>query len=96
MATPASLKAKHFTKPLYNAATDFTPVVLITTQPTFLFVRPDLPAENPRELCKANDAKMQFGSAEAGDPLGLRADQFRDWHINVTHVPVAQHPRCRI
>jgi tripartite-type tricarboxylate transporter receptor subunit TctC len=51
------------------AATDFTPVVLMTTQPTFFLVRPDLPAENPREFSayvKANDAKMQFGSAGAG------------------------------
>jgi tripartite-type tricarboxylate transporter receptor subunit TctC len=80
MATPASLKAKHFTKPLYNAATDFTPVVLITTQPTFFVVRTDLPAENPREfsLCKGERREMQFGSAGAGDPLGLRADQLRD------------------
>ena len=30
MATRASLKAKHLQDPLYNAATDFTPVVLIT------------------------------------------------------------------
>jgi hypothetical protein len=56
-------------KPLYNAVTDFTPVVLITEQPTFLIVRPDLTAENLRDFsayAKANHAKMKFGSAGAG------------------------------
>jgi hypothetical protein len=80
------------------AATDFTPVVLMTTQPTFFLVRPDLPAENPREFSayvKANDAKMQFGSAGAGDPLGLRADQFRD-SMSRMFLTLAEHPRCRI
>jgi tripartite-type tricarboxylate transporter receptor subunit TctC len=39
-----------YKNPLYNAATDFTPAVLITEQPTFLIVRRDLPAENLHEF----------------------------------------------
>jgi tripartite-type tricarboxylate transporter receptor subunit TctC len=76
-----------YKNPLCNAATDFTPVVLITEQPTSLIVRRDLPAENLREFsayAKANHAKMQFASAGAGFPIHLACVLV---NINVTHVP---------
>jgi tripartite-type tricarboxylate transporter receptor subunit TctC len=80
-----------YKNPLYNAATDFTPVVLITEQPTFLIVRRDLPAENLREFsayAKANHAKMQFASAGAGSPIHLACVLVNSAiGINVTHVP---------
>jgi hypothetical protein len=80
-----------YENPLYNAATDFTPVVPITEQPTFLIVRRDLPAENLREFSayeKANHAKMQFGSAGAGSPIHLACVLVNSAiGINVTHVP---------
>ena len=98
----AALKAKQLYKnPRYNAATDLTPVVLITEQPTFLIVRRDLPAENLREFsayAKTNHAKMQFGSAGAGSPIHL-AFVLVDSAIgiNVTHVPYrGGATRCRI
>src|ERR1700751_2694214 len=64
-----------YKKPLYNAATDFTPVALIAEVPIVLIARKDLPAKDFKEFVaysKANQAKMQFGSAGAGaaTPLG--------------------------
>ncbi len=60
--------------PLYNALTDFTPVGLIAEVPIALLVRKDLPAKDLREFvayAKANQAKMQFGSAGAGSATHL-------------------------
>jgi tripartite-type tricarboxylate transporter receptor subunit TctC len=58
-----------YRKPLYNAATDFTPVGLLADVPLILIVRKDLPVNNLKEFiayAKANHSKMQFGSAGAG------------------------------
>jgi tripartite-type tricarboxylate transporter receptor subunit TctC len=61
-------------KPLYNAATDFTPVVLIAEVPIALITRKDLPVNNLKEFidyAKANQSKMQYGSAGAGSATHL-------------------------
>lgn len=58
-----------YKRPLYNALTDFAPVILATESPRLLVVRKDLPANTVGEFMaylKANHAKMQFGSAGAG------------------------------
>jgi tripartite-type tricarboxylate transporter receptor subunit TctC len=58
-----------YRKPLYNTATDFTPVGLLADVPLVLIVRKDLPVNNLKEFiayAKANHSKMQFGSAGAG------------------------------
>ena len=63
-----------YKQPLYNAATDFTPVALIAEMPIALITRKDLPASNFKEFvayAKANQAKMQFGSAGAGSATHL-------------------------
>jgi tripartite-type tricarboxylate transporter receptor subunit TctC len=55
--------------PLYNAATDFTPVALLTDSARVLITRKDFPATNLREFIayvKANQAKLQYGSAGGG------------------------------
>src|SRR5438874_2343021 len=55
--------------PLYNAATDFTPVGLLTDSPRVLITRKDFPATNLREFivyAKANQNKLQYGSAGGG------------------------------
>ena len=80
-----------YKKPLYNAAADFTPVGLVSDSPRILIARKDLPAENLQEFIaytKANQNKMQFGSAGVGSGthlpcvlLNLAID------VNVTHVP---------
>jgi len=80
-----------YKKPLYNAASDFAPVELIAEQPTVLVARKDLPPNTLPEFiayAKANQAKMQYGSAGAGAANHL-ACVLLDAAIgvNVTHVP---------
>ena len=69
--------------PPYNVAADFAPVALIADLSLVLVARKDLPAANLQEFiayAKANQDKMQFGSAERrlGDASRLRAAQRRD------------------
>src|SRR5258705_4971209 len=85
-----------YKKPLYNSATDFTPVGLLADVPLVLIMRKDLPAANFKEFVtysKANHAKMQFGSAGARAATHLRCvvvNTFMGTHIN--HLP---HPGTR-
>ena len=77
--------------PLYNAVTDFTPVILIANVPLALVARKDLPVNNFREFTaylKENQAKMQFGSAGTGSAthLGCLLMNYL-LKVNVTHVP---------
>jgi len=80
-----------YKKPLYNAVTDFTPVGLATESPRILIVRRDLPVNNLQELIayiKANQSKMQFGSAGVGSGTHLPCVLFNlAIGVNVTHVP---------
>jgi tripartite-type tricarboxylate transporter receptor subunit TctC len=77
--------------PLYNAVTDFTPVILIAEIPIVLITRKDLPVDNFMEFisyAKANQTHMQFGSAGVGSGthLGCVLLNYRIG-VNVTHVP---------
>jgi tripartite-type tricarboxylate transporter receptor subunit TctC len=80
-----------YKKPLYNAVTDFAPVALIAELPLVLVARKDLPADNLREFityAKANQAKMQFGSAGAGSADHLTCLLLNSAiGVNITHVP---------
>jgi tripartite-type tricarboxylate transporter receptor subunit TctC len=80
-----------YKKPLYNAATDFQPVGLMTESPRALIARKDLPASNLPELIawlKANASKAQFGSAGVGSGTHLPCVLFNlAIGANVTHVP---------
>src|SRR2546426_5001717 len=63
-----------YKKPLYHAASDFTPVALIAEVPIVLIARKDLPARNLQEFiayAKANQTKMQYGSAGTGPATHL-------------------------
>jgi tripartite-type tricarboxylate transporter receptor subunit TctC len=77
--------------PLYNAVTDLTPVALIATQPPLLTVRRDLPADNLQEFisyAKANQTRMQYGSAGVGSPNHLACVLVNTAiGVDVTHVP---------
>jgi len=80
-----------YKRPLYNAATDFTPVALIAEVPIILIVRKDLPPNNLQDFVtytKANQAKMQFGSAGAGSATHLGCVLLNYViGVDVTHVP---------
>src|SRR5438045_5665283 len=63
-----------YKKPLYNAATDFQPVGLVSESPRILIARKDLPANNLQELLaylRANEKTAQFASAGVGSGTHL-------------------------
>jgi tripartite-type tricarboxylate transporter receptor subunit TctC len=80
-----------YKKPLYNAAEDFQPVGLMSESPRILIARKDLPVNNLQEFIayvKANQAKMQFGSAGVGSGTHLPCVLLNmALGVNVTHVP---------
>jgi tripartite-type tricarboxylate transporter receptor subunit TctC len=77
--------------PLYNSATDFTPVALIAEVPIVLVVRKDLPVNNLKEFvayAKANQAKLKFGSGGVGAASHLGCVVLNTAiGTNITHVP---------
>src|SRR6478735_9304810 len=77
--------------PLYNAATDFAPVVLMMDQSLVLVARNDFPARNLQEFIaytKANQSKMQYSSSGAGGSNHLACVLLNAAiGINVTHIP---------
>ncbi len=80
-----------YKNPLYNAASDFTPVILVAQTPLVLLARKDLPADNLQEFivyARKNHAKMQFGSGGPGSASHL-ACVLLNAAIGVatTHVP---------
>ena len=63
-----------YERPAYDAAADFVPVVMLVDQSMLLAVRKDLPAGNLAEFiayARANQSKMQYGSAGIGSPTHL-------------------------
>src|SRR5580704_13996922 len=77
--------------PLYNAATDFAPVILIAQTPLVLLARKTLPADNLAEFiayAKANQSSMQFGSGGAGSASHLACVLLNAAiGVIITHVP---------
>jgi tripartite-type tricarboxylate transporter receptor subunit TctC len=58
----------------YDAVTDFEPIGMVTESPRLLVARKGLPVNNLQELIaymKANQAKMQYGSAGVGSGTHL-------------------------
>jgi tripartite-type tricarboxylate transporter receptor subunit TctC len=82
-----------YKKPLYQAATDFTPVALIAEIPLVLIARKDLPVNNLQEFvayAKANQDKMQYGSAGAGAATHLGCVLANSvMGTKIIHVPYA-------
>ncbi len=77
--------------PLYNVVTDFTPVAYLAETPIALITRPDLPPNNFKEFiayAKANQAKMQYGSAGAGSATHLGCVVLESaMGTKIVHVP---------
>ena len=80
-----------YKRPLYQAASDFTPVALIAEVPIVLIAHKDLPAGNLAEFiayAKANQGKMQYGSAGAGSATHLGCVLLNYLiGVDITHVP---------
>src|SRR5262249_2813162 len=80
-----------YKNPPYQPATDFTPVALVAEQPILLIVRKDFPADNLPDFiayAKANQEKMQFGSAGTGSGVHLACVLLNAAiGVNIVHVP---------
>jgi tripartite-type tricarboxylate transporter receptor subunit TctC len=80
-----------YRRPLYNASTDFAPVLLVAEQPTVLIARRDFPAVDLAAFiayARANRGRMQYGSAGAGSAAHLACALLNSTAgIDVTHVP---------
>src|SRR5438874_9670136 len=85
-----------YKKPLYNSVTDFAPVALMVEQPLVLVARNDLPIGNLKEFiayAKANQGKMQYGSAGVGSGSHLACAQLNAAiGVDITHVPYRGSP----
>ena len=77
--------------PPYNSLVDFVPVGLFADLSLVLVTRKDLPVSNLPEFiayAKANQGKMQFGSASAGSATHLACALLNAAAgVNVLHVP---------
>jgi tripartite-type tricarboxylate transporter receptor subunit TctC len=80
-----------YKKPLYNAVTDFAHVVLFSDSARVLTTRKDLPVSTMPEFvayAKANQAKLQYGSAGGGSGTHVCAVLLDvAMGTNITHVP---------
>ncbi|MGI8526423.1 MAG: Bug family tripartite tricarboxylate transporter substrate binding protein [Pseudolabrys sp.] len=80
-----------YKKPAYNSITDFKPVGLIAEVPIVLITRKDLPPNNIKDFltyAKANESKMQFGSAGAGSATHLGCVVLNSaMGVNIIHIP---------
>jgi tripartite-type tricarboxylate transporter receptor subunit TctC len=78
-------------KPPYDAATAFQPVILVADAPLVLIVRKDLPVKTFKEFvayAKANQGKMQFGSGGTGTSSHIGCVLLNDTiGVKVVHVP---------
>jgi tripartite-type tricarboxylate transporter receptor subunit TctC len=80
-----------YKRPLYNAINDFEHVALFADSARVLIARKDLPASTLPEFvayAKANQAKMQYGSAGAGSGMHVCAILLDvAMGTKITHVP---------
>ncbi len=80
-----------YRKPLYDAAADFAPIGLVGESFFALLVRNDFPASTLTEFvayAKANQARMQFGSAGAGSATHIVCVLLSSaMGTNIAHVP---------
>jgi tripartite-type tricarboxylate transporter receptor subunit TctC len=86
-----ALNQSLYKRPLYNAATDFSPVALIAQVPLVLITRTDFPARDLAQFiayAKAQQAHLQFGSAGAGTSTHIGCVLLNQViGIDVIHVP---------
>ena len=80
-----------YKKPLYNSATDFTPVALIADLPIVLAARKDLPVKDLKEFvvyAKKNQDKMSYGTGGIGAAPHLGCLLLNHTlGTSITHVP---------
>lgn len=88
--SPLAINQLLYKSPGYDP-TQFTPVTLLARIPNALVARPDLPAQNVRELlahAKANPGKVTYASQGAGSTAHLSAAQLEILGgVQMQHIP---------
>jgi tripartite-type tricarboxylate transporter receptor subunit TctC len=84
--------------PQYNSVTDFAPIAMVAETPPVLITRKDLPPDNLQQFiayAKANQGKMQYGSAGGGSASHLACVLFNSViGVNITHIPYRGGPQA--
>jgi tripartite-type tricarboxylate transporter receptor subunit TctC len=80
-----------YKKPLYDAASDFAPVAAFVENSKVLIARKDFPADTLGEFTayvRANQAKLQYGSAGAGSAAHVTCVLLNSsLGVDLTHIP---------
>lgn len=77
-----------YKKPLYDASTDFEPVILFAELPRVMSVRKDLPVKDLQEFIAYAKDKMQFGSAGIGSASHVGCVLLNQAiGVEITHIP---------
>ena len=80
-----------YKKPAYNAVADFAPVTVVIANAKLLVTRKDFPANTLAEFiayAKANQAKLQYGSAGTGSATHVTCVLLNiAMGVNITHMP---------
>jgi tripartite-type tricarboxylate transporter receptor subunit TctC len=80
-----------YKKPLYDAVADFAPVAVVVENSKLLLTRKDFPAATLAEFisyAKANQPKLQFGSAGTGSATHVACVLLNNTiGVDITHVP---------
>ena len=89
--TPNAIAPALYPKLPYDAARDFTPIVLVGTSPNVLVTPSALPAKNVTELvalAKAQPGKLTYASSGPGSLQHIAAELFKSVAgVDIVHVP---------
>jgi tripartite-type tricarboxylate transporter receptor subunit TctC len=81
----------HLQKLSYDAAKDFSPVILVARSPNILVVHPSVPAQSLKQLvdhAKTNPGKLTYASQGNGSSGHIVGEQFKQvTGTNIVHVP---------
>ena len=90
--TPLVTNTLMFNKVPYDALTDFAPISLLASTPSFVSVHPSVPARNVKELialAKARPGTLNYGGAGTGTNPHIAGELFN--YLAKTEIAVVQY-----
>ena len=90
--TPLVTNTLMFNKVPYDALTDFAPISLLASTPSFVSVHPSVPARNVRELialAKSRPGTLNYGGAGTGTNPHIAGELFN--YLAKTEIAVVQY-----
>ncbi len=89
--TPMVTNTQMFSKVPYNLKTDFAPIILLSSTPSFLGIHPSLPARSVKELiqlAKSRSGDLNYGGAGVGTNPHIAGELFN--LLAKTNIAVVQ------